>query len=530
MTRAADRSQPSAAAATEPGPGFFARWFWLGDHKDVGTLYLLFALFAGLVGGALSGLIRQELAEPGIQYLGRWVAYRGDAAGAAEQVQHLWSMLVTAHGLVMIFYMVMPALVGGFGNWFVPLMIGARDTAFPRLNALAFWLMVPSFLLLLGSTLLPGIGARAAIDLAVVALFLAGVSSVLGAVNFIVTILNLRTPGMTLHRMPLFVWSILVTAGLLLLAWPVFGAAVTLMLTERGFGGLLRARAQGDPAFYQQMFWFFGHPEISIMILPGFGIVSQIVATFSRRPVAGYRAMAYAMVAIGVVGFILWAQHMFLSGRSVDLSGYFTLAALVLAVPTGVKLIGWAVTLLGGSPRFPTPMMWALGFVFMLVVGGLAGLALPGARPEVQGGYAVVAHLHYVLSLGTVFALFAGFTYWFPKMTGRKTGEFAGQVHFWLFFVGVNLTFFPMHFLGLSGMARRAPDYAAVQAYWNGVSSVGFWVMAAGLAVFFANIIHALLRGPRAEANPWGEGATTLEWRLPSPPPRHNFAQPPALD
>lgn len=542
MTTHADTARtPDSACRSGPErtPGLFARLSGAAGHREVGTLYLLFALFAGIVGGALSGLMRAELAEPGIQYLQHWAALAGGHGASLAQVERLWTLLVTAHGLVMIFFMVLPALIGGFGNWFVPLLIGAPDTAFPRLNAFAFWLMVPAFLLLLGSTLLPGVGPGAAVGLAIFALYLAGLSSILGAINFIVTILNLRTPEMTLHRMPLFVWSILVTSCLLLLSWPVLAAAVTLMLTDGGPGGLLRP--QGDAEFYQRLFWFFGHPEISIMILPGFGIVSQIVATFSRRPVVGYFAMAYAMVALGIVGFIVWAQQMFLSGRTVDLSGYFALATLVLAVPTGVKLFGWAATLWGGAPRFPVPMLWALGFVVMLAVGGATGLGLLGGFAGLgggdgigdgagRGGYAVVAHFHYVLSLGSVFALFAGFTYWFPKMTGRMGSEFLGQVHFWLFFVGANMTFFPMHFLGASGMARRAPDYAAAQAYWNGVSSLGFAVMAAGLAAFFANIAWAWLAGRRAPANPWGAGATSLEWTVPSPPPRACFAEPPRLD
>jgi len=532
-------------------PGFFARWFMSTNHKDIGTLYLIFAIFAGIVGGAISGLMRLELAAPGIQYLQGWASMMAGKEASLDEAYHMWNVLITAHGLIMVFFMVMPAIIGGFGNWFVPLMIGAPDMAFPRMNNVSFWLTVVAFIMLLGSSFVPGgtgLGAGTgwtvyaplstsgsvgpAVDMAIFSLHLAGAASILGAINFITTIFNMRAPGMTLHKMPMFVWSVLVTAFLLLLALPVLAAAITMLLVDRNFGGaFFDAAAGGDPVLYQHLFWFFGHPEVYIMILPGFGIISQIVATFSRKPVFGYLGMAYAMVAIGVVGFVVWAHHMFTTGMSVDMKMYFTAATMVIAVPTGIKIFSWIATMWGGSVSFKTPMVWAMGFIFMFTVGGVTGVVLAngGLDDNLHDTYYVVAHFHYVLSLGAVFSLFAGFYYWFGKMSGRHLNEFLGHLHFWIFFIGVNVLFFPMHFLGNSGMPRRYPDYPEAFAYWNGVASFGYAIMAVGVLVFFINVIWSLVAGRRAEDNYWGEGATTLEWTLTSPPPYHQFETLPVI-
>lgn len=533
-------------------PPFFQRWFMSTNHKDIGTLYLIFAICAGIIGGAISGMMRVELMHPGIQYLESWARISDGPDATLDQAYHLWNVLITAHGLIMVFFMVMPAMIGGFGNWFVPIMIGAPDMAFPRMNNISFWLLIPAFCLLLGSTFLPGgtgngagvgwtvyaplstSGSQGpAVDCAILSLHLAGASSILGAINFITTIFNMRAPGMTLHKMPLFVWSVLVTAFLLLLSLPVLAAAITMLLTDRNFGTTFYdAAGGGDPVLYQHLFWFFGHPEVYIMILPGFGMISHIVSTFSRKPVFGYLGMAYAMVAIGVVGFVVWAHHMFTTGMSVNVKMYFTAATMVIAVPTGIKIFSWIATMWGGSLSFKTPMVWALGFIFMFTVGGVTGVVLAngGVDDNMQDTYYVVAHFHYVLSLGAVFSLFAGFYYWFPKMSGRKMSELLGQLHFWVFFIGVNILFFPMHFLGLSGMPRRIPDYNSAYEQWNALATNGYFIMAASMIFFFVNVLWSLAAGKKSEDNPWGEGATTLEWTLSSPPPYHQFETLPQVD
>src|SRR5690349_19930420 len=503
-------------------PTGIKRWLFSTNHKDIGTMYLVFGFFAGMIGMIMSMIFRAELMVPGDQILG------GD--------HQLCNVLVTAHGLIMIFFFVMPTLIGGFGNWMVPLMIGAPDMAFPRMNNISFWLLVPAFILLFSSafvqggagtgwTIYPPLSSAVghpgpSVDMAIFALHLAGASSLLGAINFITTIFNMRAPGMTMHKMPLFVWGILVTAFLLLLA-------------DRNFGThFFDPAGGGDPVLFEHLFWFFGHPEVYIMILPAFGIISQVVSTFSKKPVFGYLGMAYAMVAIGVIGFVVWAHHMFTTGMSVDEKMYFTAATMIIAVPTGVKIFSWIATMWGGSITFETPMLFAIGFIFLFTVGGVTGVVLAngGVDTYMQDTYYVVAHFHYVLSLGAIFSIFAGFYYWFPKMSGKLYNELLGKVHFFLMFIGVNVIFFPMHFLGLDGMPRRIPDYTPAFAHWNYVSTVGYMITAVGVAVFFVNLFWSLAAGRKAPGNPWGEGATTLEWTLSSPPPFHQYSTLPVID
>ncbi|MGJ8623320.1 MAG: cytochrome c oxidase subunit I [Yoonia sp.] len=527
--------------------GFFTRWFMSTNHKDIGILYLFTAGLLGFISVAFTVYMRLELMEPGVQYMClEGARLTAAAAGDCTPNGHLWNVLITYHGVLMMFFVVIPALFGGFGNYFMPLQIGAPDMAFPRLNNLSYWMFVAGASLGVASMLAPGGNGQAgsgvgwvmyaplstseagmSMDLAIFAVHLSGASSILGAINMITTFLNMRAPGMTLHKVPLFAWSIFVTAWLILLALPVLAGAITMLLTDRNFGTtFFQPEGGGDPVLYQHILWFFGHPEVYIIVIPGFGIISHIIATFSRKPIFGYLPMVYAMVAIGVLGFVVWAHHMYTVGMSLTQQSYFMLATMVIAVPTGVKIFSWIATMWGGSVEFKTPMLWAMGFLFLFTVGGVTGIVLSQAGVDrvYHDTYYVVAHFHYVMSLGAVFSIFAGIYFYLPKMSGRMYPEWAGKLHFWAMFIGANLTFFPQHFLGRQGMPRRYIDYPEAFAYWNYVSSWGAFLSFASFLFFIGVLVWTLTKGKRVtENNPWNEYADTLEWTLPSPPPEHTF-------
>jgi cytochrome c oxidase subunit 1 len=507
------------------------RWVYATNHKDIGTLYLLFAFAMLMVGGVLALGIRAELFKPGLQIMN----------------PELFNQLTTMHGLIMVFGAIMPAFVG-FANWMIPLQIGASDMAFARMNNFSFWLMIPAAIMLVLSFFMPG-GAPAAgwtlyapltlqmgpsMDAGIFAMHILGASSIMGSINIIVTILNMRAPGMTLMKMPMFVWTWLITAYLLIAVMPVLAGAITMTLTDRHFGTtFFNPAGGGDPIMYQHIFWFFGHPEVYIMILPAFGIVSQVVPAFARKKLFGYASMVYATASIAILSFIVWAHHMYATGMPVTGQLFFMYATMLISVPTGVKIFNWIATMWKGSMTFETPMLWAVGFIFVFTMGGFTGLILSMAPIDLQlqDTYYVVAHFHYVLVAGSLFAMFAGVYYWLPKWTGVMYREGRGKFHFWGSLITFNVTFFPMHFLGLAGMPRRYADYPLQFADFNLIATIGAFGFGLMQVYFFLLVVLPCMRGKgeKAPQKPW-EAAEGLEWEVPSPAPFHTFENPPKLD